>query len=474
MSKAYFLGVDIGTQGARVALLDEKGEQITAYDEIFSLTENSREEQSPLVWWQTTDLLIKKVVETGRKQIDVSLVKAIAVTSTSGTIIPINVSGIPIHNALMYSDNRSFKEADLCKRVSEGINGYKAFNSSSGLPKMLWYLNNFGSKNLNKFIHAADFIAGNLCGNFNVTDYTNVLKSGYNVHDFEWPEYILELGIKKEWLQDVKSSGEPVSNLRVNLSQQWGLSDNVIVTTGMTDGCVSQVASGAVSPGQWNTTIGTTLVVKGVTKNEIEDPSGAIYNHRHPEGYWMPGGASNTGADWISKFFNKEDLKELNEKAAMLSPTGISAWPLLQEGERFPFFCSDARGFWPEDRELMYAACMEGVAYIEKYAYSKISQLSGEQVSAVFSAGGGSNSDTWLGIRSSVLNVPIHKMKNTTGAAGAAVLAASKTYYPNLGEAAKSMIKPEKTVNPDLRLVEEYNKGYETFLKELKERNYLR
>ena len=112
-----------------------------------------------------------------------------------------------------------------------------------------------------------------------------------------------------------------MGTLKQELALALGLSPKAIVTTGMTDGCASQVASGAVNLGDWNTTIGTTLVVKGVTREEINDPSGAIYCHRHPDGHWMPGGASNTGADWVSKFYGGMDLGELNRDASRLIPT---------------------------------------------------------------------------------------------------------------------------------------------------------
>lgn len=474
MSEAYFLGIDMGTQGARVALLNEQGTQVAAFDEAFNFTEKSREEQSPLEWWSACKRLIKKISETVS---DLDNLKSVTVTSTSGTIIPINESGVPLHNAIMYSDPRSEAEALICKAAADQFvkRGYKAFNSSSGLPKMLWYLNTYGEKDLYKFIHAADFISGSLSGRFDVTDYTNALKSGYDLHENQWPKYILDLGIKKEWLQTVVSSGEPVGVVKCDLAKEWNLPESVIITSGMTDGCVSQVASGAVAPGQWNTTIGTTLVVKGVTRFEIEDPQGSIYNHKHPEGYWMPGGASSTGGDWVSAFFKKDELESLNLAAARLIPTGIPAWPLLQKGERFPFFSPQAEGFWPQDegQELMFSACMEGVAYIERYAYERIKELSGEEVKEVYSAGGGSNSDTWMSIRSSVLNVPINKMMNTSGAAGAAVLGASKTYYPGIAKAAEMMIKIDKKILPNPDWVEKYEEGYKNFIEELKKRKYL-
>ena len=81
----------------------------------------------------------------------------------------------------------------------------------------------------------------------------------------------------------------------------------------------------------------------------------------------MPGGASNTGADWVVTDFGK-DLQWLNEAAASLIPTGLLAWPLKQTGERFPFVAPQAQGFMPAETlppAQRFAACMEGVAFID-------------------------------------------------------------------------------------------------------------
>ena len=189
----------------------------------------------------------------------------------------------------------------------------------------------------------------------------------------------------------------------------------------------------------------------------------------------MPGGASNTGADWITKEFN-EDLSFLNEQAGQLIPTGHIAWPLCQPGERFPFIAPQARGFIPPGLSVMerYAANLEGVAYLERYAYAVIRQLSGETIKAVYTAGGGSNSDVWLTIRSCVLNLPIYKMKHVTGAVGAAMLAASKTHFTSILEAGRAMTQIEKEVRPVPDLVEKYAVYYNKFLRTLQEKGYIR
>lgn len=476
----YFIGIDIGTQGARAVILDTAGNQIAAQSVAFELNERAREEQSPEEWWNACCHILPLLIKEAKGNIPVEKIRTIAVTSTSGTIIPLGFDKNPIHPAIMYSDKRSVKEAVFCKEIAEVAlkKGFTSFSASCGLPKMLWFMNQYPGKiaKIYKFIHAADFITGRLCGGYNVTDYTNAMKSGFNIHTYEWPSYIFEkTGIRREWVQEVRKSGAPVQSLRPELATLWGLPEAVMVTTGVTDGCASQIASGAVNPGQWNTTIGTTLVIKGVTKREIIDPAGVIYNHRHPAGYWMPGGASNTGADWVNILFGKEDLQALTTASGENLPSRSLAWPLIQQGERFPFKAPEATGFWPDSDVVdTFTSCMEGVAFIERMAYERISELSGEKTEKIFSAGGGSNNDTWLRIRSNVMGIPVCKMKNVSGAAGAAILGASDKFFRNLEDAAGEMVKPDSVVMPEARLVDLYNKKYQLFIEELRSRKIIK
>ncbi len=476
---AYFIGIDVGTQGARAIVVDERGVNVASSSRQFVLDERFREEQSPDVWWRCCKDILGDIFANLPRDIHKKDLVAMSITSTSGTVIPLDRDNIPLHHAIMYSDGRSVVQGRRCKELAERRvqNGYTGFNASSGISKMLWYIETYPQKvhQIARWIHASDFIVGKLSGRYDVTDYTNVLKSGYDLQHMEWPSYIIdEIGLKRDWLQEVVPSGTVVGKLTEELASQWGVPCMEIVI-GMTDGCASQMASGAVRPGDWNTTIGTTLVIKGVTRSEIIDPLGRLYSHRHPEGYWMPGGASNTGGDWISLDYDKENLDELNTRASGLIPTGQLAWPLRQEGERYPIMASQARGFAPKglDRYTLYAANMEGVACIERLAYEIITELSGEEIHAVYTAGGGSKSDVWLRIRASLLNVPVYRCNEASGALGAAIMAASNTWYSSLTEAAQHMTSVEKMVVPEKDLVNKYEKQYSEFKDRLRELGYL-
>lgn len=478
MKRSYFLGIDVGTQGARVLLVDQEGALIGSAQKDFDLDDMFRQEQSPQGWWDACLEITDQLMGTIPEAVDRKEILAISVTSTSGTVIPLDQSNKPLCNAIMYSDPRSADQGERIKKLAQKHlpSGYTGFNASSGISKILWYVENNPDKvvDIAIWVHAADYIVGALSGVYGVTDYTNVLKTGYDLQKLEWPSFIhVELGLNPSWFQRVVPSGTVVGNLHADLCSRWGLSD-VSVVVGLTDGCASQMASGAVKVGDWNTTIGTTMVIKGVTKKAVIDPLGRLYSHRHPEGYWMPGGASNTGADWISLDYPGQDLDKLNEIADTLIPTGHIAWPLKQQGERYPIMAAHAQAIVPDiDKPVLYAANMEGVAFLERLAYEIIEELSGEKVQSVYTAGGGSKSDVWIKIRASVLNVPIFRCKETSGALGAAIIAASKTYYSSLADACKNMTSVDKKVTADPELSALYEVQYLQFKEKLAQLGYL-
>jgi sugar (pentulose or hexulose) kinase len=477
---AVLIGIDIGTQGVRAIGMADCGELIASAQRSFTQRQ-LHEEQDPQQWWFMLIATLQSLVKEMGKLVSFDRIKALSATSTSGTVIPMNHHNEPLGPALMYSDSRSAEEARMCTLASERqtFDPAVAYHYSYGLPKMVWYTHQFPQQaaQIAGWCHATDFILGKLSGVWGITDYTNSLKTGYDLEGSRWPAYISEeLGLNAAWFPKVVPSGTVIGTLDKAVAEQIGLPAGIQVVTGMTDGCASQVASGANAPGDWNTTIGTTLVVKGVTRSRIIDPYDRIYNHKHPQGYWMPGGSSNTGADWISSDYGTDDLSRLNEAVSGLVPTPWLSYPLKRQGERFPFLCDAARGFDPQGltAEQLFAARLEGVAFIERLSYELVERLSGEPVSRIYSAGGGSLSDVWLQIRSSVMEKPILKMKHTEGATGAAIIAASGTVYSGLTEAAEKMVRLDKVMEPSPALVEAYDEKYKKFVDKLAGAGYLK
>lgn len=487
-ARKLYLGIDVGTQGTRVIIADQDGRVVTETSQEFhpfskpTALPEGWFQQSPDFWWEATRAALAQSIANlsflGYRAADID---ALSATSTSGTVLAIDRDYHPLRDAIMYNDSRAAAEAETIQAGAADLTrklGYR-FNASFGLPKMLWLVRNAPevSSQTYKFIHAGDYILGKICGYFETTDYTNALKSGYDVADFRWPEFIeTELGIPLEKLPRVLPPGEIIQPVSKTCAAETGLAATTRVVLGMTDGCASQVASGAVRPGTWNTTIGTTLVIKGVTERLLTDPGGSIYCHRHPEGYWMPGGASNVGGDCLEIHFRREEFASLNKQIAGNGPSGILVYPLQKTEERYPIRKTGITGFIvgeARNRAELYQGYLEGVGLVERLAYDLITRMGGRLGERVYVAGGAAKSLEWLKIRAAILNKILFKPKIVGAHMGAAILAASKTYYTSLGEAASRMVKPELEVHPETDRLEPYQAKYEQFLAELKRRGYL-
>ncbi len=406
---------------------------------------------------------------------------AISIDSTSGTIVPIDASGNPLYPALMYNDSRGeevIKEVRGAGKELEEKLGYSIKNNF-GLTKIVW-LKEHSPKVFDqtyKFIHASDFIVGRISGNYATTDHSNALKTCFDLLSYQWPDFIEKsLAIPTDKLPSVVSPGSIIGNISPLFARESGLSNETLVIAGCTDGTASQIASGAIDIGSWNSTLGTTLVIKGISNELIKDPLGRFYSHLHPEGMWMPGGASNTGTEWILKEYPDADLAMMDECALAYVPSDIITYPLARKGERFPFIKPEAKGFLigtPDNSNEIYAAKLEGLGYLERLIYSTLEDLGAPVGDTIFATGGGAKSKTWLEIRASILSRCMKRPKVSDTAMGAAILAASKTIYRNISEASSNMVNEGLTVEPNQEWIKKYNDGYRKFYEVCRQYSYI-
>lgn len=478
-----FMGIDIGTQGVRGVIVDEMGKAVAGSSENFKKLNCAKHsgwyEQEPIVWWEAVDSVLKCSIEQlkkiGRSGQDI---RAISIDGTSGTILPVDEEGNPLYQAMMYNDMRSESQAEKAKKAGKTLEKKLGlqYNASFALPKFLWIKENLPAiyEQTEKFIHQADFITGKLTGEFFVTDYSNALKSGYDLMDYEWPKFIeAELGIDQEKLPAVVAPGEPIKKISKDICRRYSLNPNTVVTAGATDGYASALAAGAVKPGDWASIIGTTLVLKGVTDHLLTDPSGSSYSHRLPSGAWMLGGAANIGGRYLNDCFKKDEFNERNKKVLDYIPTGVISYPLHGKGERFPFLDPNAEGFFIGDirnLDIKYAAIMEGVAYAERLAFERMENLGAAVGNSIFTTGGACRSKEWMTIRASVLNKEMKVPKIVDAAMGCAILAAANTCFSSLEEASDQMITIGNVIEPEQKLVSQYEELYQKACEEYKVR----
>jgi xylulokinase len=486
------MGIDLGTGGARVVVADASGQIVAMEAAPIAVDTGKRanaaagwHEQDPEAWWTATAQAVSGAMEQlSLGAHDKTALRALSVDGTSGTIVGLDGAGRATTPALMYNDDRAQHEArelDALARAGAGAAGAR-ITSSFSIAKMRWIEQHLPREfeATRCFAHQADFIAGRLIGVLGISDYSNALKSGFDLTTEAWPAWLDGCGALRSRLPEVVAPGARLGRVSGDIAASLGLPGDVEVVAGVTDGTAAFLASGAAQVGDDNTTLGTTLVFKRLADRHVQDARGLLYCHKLPGGRWLPGAASNVGADWIGLDFPGTEPARLDAEAAEWLPAESIAWPLRRTAERFPFRAESAVGFCePAASEpvALFAAQLQGTAFVERLAYEVLDEATGSAggnpESAVYATGGGSRSDLWLQLRADVTGRTYHRPECHESAFGSALLAASSCAHADIWQASRAMVRVARTFRPDPSRRDVYDEYYRRFRLMLEQRGLL-
>lgn len=417
--QALFIGVDFGTSGVRVSVIDgQEIEQAHAKTGFASIGANGRD---PHIWWRAFELTLDNALG----QIDASHVAGLAIDGTSGTLLAVNPDGVPLGDALMYDDPCTDQE--LLKRIAQIAPQTSAVHgASSGLARALQLTQDHEA---HKILHQADWISSRLSGQF-VSDENNALKTGYDPVEQCWPDWVGEAGLPVSLLPDVLPAGTPVGPISEDLATRFSLPIFCQIVTGTTDGCASFLATGAAGVGDGVTALGTTLTLKILSDKPIFAPEYGIYSHRLGD-QWLAGGASNSGGNVLLGFFTPQQIADLSTEITPDIPTDLDYYPLIKAGERFPI--SDPAlpprlTPRPANDATFLQGMFEGMSAIEALGFSRLTELGGPALRSLRSVGGGAQNDVWSRIRARRLNIPFLAANSLEAAFGTALLARRGAY----------------------------------------------
>jgi len=480
--RAVVIGLDVGTGGARALAVDLSGQIVAAgradYTPGSSLASGVVVEQEPAAWTRAAQSALRQVTS---ELPGGSHLLGISVDATSGTFLLVDEQGRPLTRGIMYNDLRGADQAAPAAQALRPVLQHYGIEIASAfaLPKILHLAAAAPQmfRRCRRILHQTDWIVGMLTGRYDVTDVSTALKTGADPGRLAWPAAIEEqLGIPSDFLPEIVLPGVWVGEVTSEAASATGLPAGTPVASGCTDGTAGALASGAGCFGDLSVTLGSTLVFKAVSETPLVDLSGAIYNHRHPAGGYLPGAASSTGGEWVSDQFGTDvDLDDWGRQAASLLPTHRLVYPLTRVGERFPFACADARGFGFDGMDSpveRFAAGMEGVAFIERMGIERFESMGLEVGQTVYATGGGAKGDTWLRIRASVTKRVYAVPEQPECAMGAAILAASAC-AGGCQAAIRTMVHVQRQVEPDAALADAYEGRCDRFKQELQRRGFL-
>ena len=207
------------------------------------------------------------------------------------------------------------------------------------LPKLLWLLREHpdlipGAR----LAHQNDFINTPARRARVPTDLSNALKTGAHLIDETWPTDVFDaLGVPGAPAAGPGPAREPGSGRCAPRPRRRPASRSAPRwSSGATDGCAAQLGAGALSVGSWNSVLGTTLVLKGVTRELIRDPLGRCTRTRRPTATGCPAAPPAPAPGAISRDFPGADLDELNRRAGRARAGRCAGLPAGVDGRAVP------------------------------------------------------------------------------------------------------------------------------------------
>ncbi|MBF2077208.1 MAG: FGGY-family carbohydrate kinase [Synechococcales cyanobacterium T60_A2020_003] len=409
------LGIDVGTSGARAVVIDGDRTVCAQSHVVFPELDQGKAK----LWRDSLYQLLTQIPPELRSRLG-----AIALNGTSSTVMLCDTSGQPITEPLMYNDAQNEIVLDVVRAIAPA--NHAVISSTSTFAKVVAWVEQGVPVAGTYLMHQADWLAFLLHGRLGISDDHNALKLGYDVGTLTYPDWLLMYAANHQiTLPRVYGPGEQIGTVDGAIAHQFQIPSTCCVYAGTTDSIAAFLASGATQPGEAVTSLGSTLVLKLLSKTRIDDPALGIYSHRLGD-LWLVGGASNTGGAVLRQFFTNAELETLSAQIPVDSPSLLDYYPLVKPGERFPVndpTLQPRLGPRPTDPVVFLHGLLESIARIEALGYQRLQDLGATPLTHVYTAGGGAKNPAWLKIRDRHLPVSVSVASHTDAAYGSALLA---------------------------------------------------
>ena len=397
MPSEFFGGLDFGSSGARISIVDIKKKLIFANSISYSFGF-----KNPNSWSDCCE----KLLDNLPSDIKSNIVK-LAISGTSGTLLACNLRGEPLGEAIPY-----YKPCNEKKRYIESLTiGEDHLQTPySSIAKALKLLDRHGDNILLR--HQSDWITGWFLRDWSYGEEGNNIKLGWDLIKESWPKNYLNNSWQK-CLPIIIKSGVIIGQIDSELAEKFQINKKTLLISGTTDSNAAFIAAD-LKKEEGLTVLGTTMVVKKFINNPVKAKGVTI--HR-VFGDWICGGASNAGCGVLSKFFSDIEIKELSRQINTTTKTSFNLLPLNSKGERFPVndpLLEPILNPRPVSDSLYLHALLEGLARVELKSWEKLCELTGSLPKKIITIGGGSKNPQWRKIREKIINIPIISCKKTT------------------------------------------------------------
>ncbi|WP_129597728.1 xylulokinase [Anaerophilus nitritogenes] len=476
----YFIGIDIGTTSVKMIAVDEKGTIAKSISKEYPLSfpKPLWSEQNPEDWWKQSINGFKELLDS----LDKNEVKAISFSGQMHGLVTLDQDDKVVRPAILWNDQRTEKE---CLYLNEEIGQNKISKWTGNLaltgftaPKILWLKENEPENfaKTKKIMLPKDYIAYKMSGVF-ATDMSDASGTLYlDVKNRKWSQEMMNLlGISESQLPKLYESYEVIGNIKAELANELGLSQDVKIIIGGGDQAVAAVGCGIVGPGSCSLSLGTSGVVFTSNEKFFVDEKNSLHSFCHANGKYHLMGVTLAAAAslkwWVEKINETNDFDKLLDGAKEVKiEESLFYLPYLM-GERTPHNDANCRGTFigldlTHERKHMTRAVLEGVAFSLRDTFEIMKKM-GIEIANVNINGGGAKSRLWCEIIADILNVTVNKLNTNEGPAYGAAILASVGFgmFDTVEDACSKLLKITESIYPSKDKSKLYDKKYEKFRK---------
>ena len=466
-----YLGIDVGTSGVKVVLTNDGNNIIGSETSKLNVMrpKHGWSEQDPNDWWHATN----KAIDNIKNQFSNHLkqVQGIGLSGQMHGLTALDSSDQPLRPSILWNDTRSFEEAkylDETEPLFRSIGGNVVMPGFTA-PKALWLkrneLNNFNK--IQTILLPKDFVrllmTGEKCSDMSDSSGTLWL----DIEKRNWSEELLtltDLSVQKmpTVIEGSKSSGQ----LRKDVARQWGIEGNPVVAGGGGDNASSACGLGVVNTGDAFISLGTSGVIFLVSDKYLPATNDGAHSFCHaiPNKWHLMSVilSATDSLNWLSEITGKEVSQMMeNMNDDNVEPSNLMFHPYLS-GERTPHNDASAKAsFLNITRSSSINDLVRSVVEGVSYAFAdciKVFENAGEKPKRLIAAGGGSQSEKWLEIISTVTKTTIDIPENSEhsaalGAARLGILASN-----NSSDFNSILMQPKikNSINPQLEKFDQY------------------
>ena len=495
-SPPYVLGLDVGTQSLRAALVDPRDGRTVAFATApieTTYPHPTWAEQDPDQWWTSAQRAVREALR--KAAVEPGHVVGIGLDCTACTVLPCDEGGRPLRSALLWMDQRASCEAEEISATGDPVLRYVSGRVSPEwmIPKALWIKRNEPElyRRADRIVECTDWFMHRLTGQWTLSLNHVAVKWNYARPEGGWPLSLLAAvgldDLLAKWPETIVPLGRGDATLSRPAARALGLREGTPVAQGGIDAYLGMLGMGATRAGDVAVIVGSSTCHLAQSETGVFGSGAAgCYPDATVEGlYTIEAGQTATGSilDWYRRHFagseqRAADLRGVNvyevldEKAAA-TPPGAEGLVVRDDwqGNRSPYKNPQARGVISglslshgagHVVRALYEATACGTRHILDDASSH-----GLTIERVLLSGGGARSPLWLQVHADVLQRPIHLPRDpdscALGAAMAATLAAG--LYPDFDAAALAMVTIERVVEPNAAVAAVYDDLFTRYVK---------